>query len=948
MPFDVARTFAERSGENFALHERYMNHQLARTLRTLGFDRNYVRGEGSYLYDDAGQRYLDFLSGFGVYALGRSHPAVKAALHQALDLDLPNMVQMDCALLPGLLAEQLVARTHQGISRVFFCNSGAESIEAAIKFARQSTQRPKILYAEHAFHGLTTGALALNGGKEFRRGFGDLLESVSVPFGDLDALEQRLRGNDVAALIVEPIQGKGVYCATPEYWRAAQQLCRQHGTLLVTDEVQTGLGRTGRFFCHEHWGLEPDIITISKALSGGFVPIGAMLTTDKIFASVHDSMEDALKHSTTFGRNQLAMVAGLATLAAFDDEDIVGRAERTGADLQDKLRGLAERYDLIHDVRGLGLMVGIEFGEPQSGSAGRRFRTLERLRTGMFSQTVVVPLFHRHRIITQVAADNVNIIKLLPPLIAGPAEVDYFVQALDDVMADAHRGAGLTYEFGRTMARGALRRKSQRSVASSGRGSLPAVAEVLPAGAVTGDSGLGGEPAAAYGPAAVYGPAQDGPAQDGSAAVYGPAQDGLAAGYGPAQDGPVQRGPRKLGPQRRRLAHDGPAQDRPTTSGRDRAAGRATDVPSGGHGYAAGSVAESGYSPAVASIEPGDRVVITGAAGFIGSAVARAVHAKGAQIVALVQPGADARNLDAIPDVERVSADIRDAKAVRSAFEGARYAFHLAAVYRLWARDARVFEDVNVGGTLNVIEATLAAGCERLVYTSTVAVLGLSKTKRGDPADETSYADIAHLYGHYKRTKFAAEHEVLRAAAQGLNVTIAMPTFPLGPGDVAPTPTGKVVLDFLNGKMPAFVDTAMNVCHVDDLARGHVAALEHGQTGRSYILGGENLSMREIFQALADCSGLPMPRIKVPRPLVVTAGVMSSLVEGRLLRREPRVPLEGARMATTRMIFNDDRARAEIGHKSRPARLAIEDSARWFTDNGYVSAERLAAIRWQR
>jgi ornithine--oxo-acid transaminase len=875
MPFDVARTFAERSGENFALHERYMNHQLARTLRTLGFDRNYIRGEGCYLYDDTGARYLDFLSGFGVYALGRSHPAVRAALHEALDLDLPNMVQMDCALLPGLLAEQLVARTHPGITRAFFCNSGAESIEAAIKFARHSTQRPKILYAEHAFHGLTTGALALNGGKEFRKGFGDLLESAAVPFGDLDALERTLRNRDVAAFIVEPIQGKGVYCATPEYWRAAQELCRRYGTLLVTDEVQTGLGRTGKFFCHEHWGLEPDIITISKALSGGFVPIGAMLTTEKIFASVYDSMEDALKHSTTFGRNQLAMVAGLATLAAFDDEDIVGRAERTGADLQEKLRGLAERYELIHDVRGLGLMIGIEFGQPESGSAGRRFRTLERLRTGMFSQLVVVPLFHRHRIITQVAADNVNIIKLLPPLISGPEEVDYFVQALDDVMADAHRGSGLTYEFGRTMARGALKRKSRRSVAS-------------------------GSPVAA--------PANSASSLD-SASSLSPAS---------SVDG-----------QARRRDDWQPAR----TPGR---------------GHAPGSVTDAGYVPAVASIEPGDRIVITGAAGFIGSAVARAVQAKGGQVVALVEPGADAKNLRDLPDVERVSVDIRDAGAVRSAFEGARYAFHLAAVYRLWARDPRIFHEVNVGGTLNVIDAVRAAGCERLVYTSTVGVLGLSKTRQGEPADETCSADLAHLFGYYKRTKFAAEHEVLRAAAEGLDVSIALPTFPLGPGDIAPTPTGKFVLDFLNGKMPAFVDTAMNVCHVDDLARGHVAALEHGRTGRSYILGGENMSMREILQALADCAGLPMPRFEVPRQLVVAAGMASSLVEGRLLGREPRVPLEGARMATTRMIFNDDRARAEIGHKSRPARLAIEDSARWFTDHGYVSAERLAAIRWQR
>ena len=841
MPFDVARTLAARSGENFALHERYMNRQLARALRTLGFDRNYVRGEGCYLYDDAGQRYLDFLSGFGVYALGRSHPAVKAALHQALDLDLPNMVQMDCALLPGLLAEQLTARAHSGINRVFFCNSGAESIEAAIKFSRHSTNRPKILYAEHAFHGLTTGALALNGGSEFRRGFGALLpETARVPFGDLAALEQRLQARDVAAFIVEPIQGKGVYCATPQYWTAAQELCRRHGTLLVMDEVQTGLGRTGRFFCHEHWGLAPDIITVSKALSGGFIPIGAMLTTDKIFSSVYESMQDALKHSTTFGRNQLAMVAGLATLAAFDDEDIVARARSTGQALQAALRGLAERYELISDVRGLGLMIGIEFGEPASGSASRRFRAIERLRPGMFSQMVVVPLFHRHRILTQVAADNVNVVKLLPPLISGPEEVDYFTGALDDVIADAQRGSGLAYEFAWTMARGALGRKSSRSVAKA------------------------------------------------------PRSDSAAA-----------------------------------TERRDRPA------------------AEPARPPEGAAIEPGDKVVITGASGFIGSAVARAVHARGARVVAVIEPGADGRNLAEI-DVDRAVLDIRDPDAVRAACEGARYVFHLAALYRFWARDPRVFYDVNVGGTRNVLEAVRAAGCERLVFTSTVGVLGLRGTHQGVPSDESSYPEISHLFGHYKQTKFAAEHEVLRAAAEGLDIRIVLPTFPLGPGDVAPTPTGKVVLDFLNGKMPAFVDTAMNVCHVDDLAAGHVAALEHGRKGRSYILGGENLSMREILRALADCSGLRMPRLEVPRAVAVTAGVASNLVEGRLLRREPRVPLEAARMSATKMIFNDDRARAEIGHKSRPARLAIEDSARWFADNGYVSARRLAAVRWQR
>ena len=347
-----------------------------------------------------------------------------------------------------------------------------------------------------------------------------------------------------------------------------------------------------------------------------------------------------------------------------------------------------------------------------------------------------------------------------------------------------------------------------------------------------------------------------------------------------------------------------------------------------------------------AMIEPGDRVVITGASGFIGSAVARAVHARGAHVVALVQPGDDCPNLKVI-DPERFVADIRDSAAVQRACVGARFVFHLAAVYRFWARDPRIFYEVNVGGTLNVLAAVRAAKCERLVYTSTVGVLGLKAARDERPSNETSYADIGHLAGPYKGSKFVAEHEVLRACAEGLDACLALPTFPLGPGDVGPTPTGKVVLDFLNGKMPAFVDTALNVAHVDDLALGHVAALEHGSRGRSYILGGENMSMRAILQALADYSGLPKPRLQVPRGLVLTAGAASTLVQGKLLRREPSVPLEAARMSTTKMIFNDDRSRTEIGYTSRPAREAIRESARWFADNGYLTGRRRDVIKWR-
>jgi dihydroflavonol-4-reductase len=349
----------------------------------------------------------------------------------------------------------------------------------------------------------------------------------------------------------------------------------------------------------------------------------------------------------------------------------------------------------------------------------------------------------------------------------------------------------------------------------------------------------------------------------------------------------------------------------------------------------------------MSAIAPGDRVLITGAAGFIGSAVTRAVLARGAHVVAAVEPNGDERNLDDLgADVERRTVDLRDAAAVRDVCHGARFVFHLAAVYAFWARDARRFAEVNVGGTLNVLAAVRAAGCERMLYTSTVGVLGIDDAPGAPPSDERSYADIAHLFGSYKRTKYVAEHEVLRAAAEGLPLSIVLPTFPLGPGDGRPTPTGKLVVDFLNGRMPAFVDTMMNVEHVDDLAQGHVLALEHGANGRSYILGGENRSMQSLLEVLAGCTGLRAPTRQVPRALAVAAGVASQLVEGRVLRREPSVSIEAARMSTTRMAFDDSRARDELGYTSRPAEDAIEDSAHWFVEHDYVDERRRAKISW--
>jgi len=465
LPFDVDAALRAHRGEQLALHDAHLNPQLPRVLRTLGFDRTYVRGEGPWLYDDQGERYLDLLSGFGVFALGRAHPGVKAALHRAIDLDLPNMVQMDCALLPGLLAQALCERSGPSLTRVFFCNSGSEAVESAIKFARAFTGRPRIVYCAHAFHGLTLGALSLNGGESFRAGFGPLLPDVTeVPFGDLDALRAALRGGDVAAFLAEPIQGKGVYEAPPAYWHAAEQACRDAGTLLVLDEVQTGIARTGTFWCHEQLGVEPDLLCASKALSGGFVPVAAVLARDDVFRAVYSSMDRALVHSTTFKQNQLAMVAGLATLAAIDDEGIVEHSHKMGDLWKDRFAPLVERYELLHEVRGKGQMIGIEFGQPESRRLRRWWRVTERIRPAFFAQTVVLPLFQRHRLLTQVAADGVNVIKLLPPLTVGEDEVDLVVSAFDGVLRDAHRAGGLLIETTSQMARGAMRRAHRRPV----------------------------------------------------------------------------------------------------------------------------------------------------------------------------------------------------------------------------------------------------------------------------------------------------------------------------------------------------------------------------------------------------------------------------------------------------------------------------------------------------
>ncbi|MGA7310288.1 MAG: aspartate aminotransferase family protein [Pseudolabrys sp.] len=457
MSLEIEGLFAEAEVDRYTLHTRHLNEQMVRVLKTIGFDRAYQRGKGQYLYDREGRQYLDLLSGWGVFALGRNHPVVNSTLKKVLDCDFPNLVQMDVSALAGVLAERLL-RYVPHLDKVFFANSGTETVETALKFARAATGREGIVYCSHAFHGLTYGSLSVNGDEIFRSGFGPLLPGcIEVPFNDIVALERALASNTAAAFIVEPIQGKGVTVPADDYLRSALELCRKHGTLFIADEVQTGLGRTGRFLACEHWGIEPDIVLLAKSLSGGQVPVGAVLTRKWIFDKVFDRMDRAVVHGSTFAKNDLAMAAGLATLEVMESEGLMQNAERTGARLLATFERMIQRHELVKEVRGKGLMIGIEFGAPRSLALKASWNLLETANSGLFCQLIVIPLLKEHRILSQVAGHGNHTIKLLPPLIISDKDCDWIEQSFEAVIADAHRVPGAIWSLGKTLVENAAR-----------------------------------------------------------------------------------------------------------------------------------------------------------------------------------------------------------------------------------------------------------------------------------------------------------------------------------------------------------------------------------------------------------------------------------------------------------------------------------------------------------
>ena len=422
------------------LYSEHVNPQWVRLLNVLEMNVRYERCAGTELFTSDGRTILDFLSGYCVHNIGHNHPDVLAALKAELDRQGPAMLQSHVPELAGELAEQLCRRAGGRLKKVFFCSSGSEGIEAAIKFSRACTGRAGLLYAQGAFHGLTCGALSIMGDPFWRSGFGPMLpDAEAVPFGDLAELEAKLRTGRFAALILEPIQGEGgIRVPAPAYLQKAQALCRRYGTLFALDEVQTGMSRTGPFLASSDFGVEPDMVVLAKALSGGLIPSGALLMSDAVYGSVYPSLQRAIIHTSTFSENSLAMRAGLATLEVLDRERLGERAAAAGEYLRLRLHEALSNYEMVKEIRGAGLLNGIEFRAPSKLSLRIPFEAFSKIHPGMFGQVLVMRLFRDKGMLTQICGNNFMVLKAAPPLIVEDRQIDEFVRSVADVVELMH------------------------------------------------------------------------------------------------------------------------------------------------------------------------------------------------------------------------------------------------------------------------------------------------------------------------------------------------------------------------------------------------------------------------------------------------------------------------------------------------------------------------------
>ena len=433
----AAQTTSTSAGE---FYDERVNPQWVRLLNALQMNVQYTRCSGAELSTADGRTILDFLSGYCVHNIGHNHPAILEAIKDELDRRGPAMLQSHVPEHAGALAEALCERAGGTLKKVFFPSSGSEGVESAIKFSRAHTKRDGLLYARGSFHGLTCGALSLMGDKFWREGFGPLLPVCDeIPFDDLAALEQKLATKRYAAYFVEPVQAEaGIRIPEPGYLKAAKALCQSYGSLLVLDEVQTGMYRTGTFLAARHFEVDADIVVMAKALSGGLIPSGAVLMTDGIYDSVYGSLKRSIIHTSTFSENALAMRVGLATIRVLEEGRLGERAIEKGEELRARLREALKSYEMVKDVRGLGMLGGIEFQAPRKFALRAAFEAFMAIHPGMFGQILVMRLFRDQNLLTQICGNNFMVLKVAPPLMVSDEQIERFVLGVQSVVETMH------------------------------------------------------------------------------------------------------------------------------------------------------------------------------------------------------------------------------------------------------------------------------------------------------------------------------------------------------------------------------------------------------------------------------------------------------------------------------------------------------------------------------
>jgi putrescine aminotransferase len=450
-PQPVSKSGTERRSDRAArLFARYINPVLMAMNGKSGLLKTFVRGEGAYLFDAEGKKYLDFVAGFGSLNLGHNHPAVAEAVTSAVRDQAPGFTPTAVNPYATALAERLICLAPTGLEMAFFTNSGTESVEAAIKLARAATGRSGLLSCEGSFHGKTLGALSLTGNPSYQKPFRPLVgDCEAIPYGDYEALERALASRHFAAFFVEPIQGEGGMRVPPAgYLREVQSICRSTETLLVVDEVQTGLGRTGMMFAVEHDDVHPDVITLAKSLGGGLMPIGAMLARRDVWMKAYGSVAACTLHTSTFGGGSLACAAGLAALGALEDERLAENAAARGEQLLQGLNDLCRRYRCLKQVRGRGLLMGMEFerlpgtlkshwlATDPTGLAPYMGREMSQFIDAFHVLHAMQTLLHGHGINTQFTRSNPLVLRVEPPLTLTENQAQEFLVAADKTCAE--------------------------------------------------------------------------------------------------------------------------------------------------------------------------------------------------------------------------------------------------------------------------------------------------------------------------------------------------------------------------------------------------------------------------------------------------------------------------------------------------------------------------------